>query len=228
MYLKPNLSSLNVLGKSSENQGTTQLKVNENHDIRILKNTNAFLTKWKLYEELEYAFEPVKKFHSLTLKKGFLDQLPHIPSRNIYNRTLHFSEPCKERRSFTIAALLLQLFLLIAIFLLCAKDTDHEPIYYFNITKPLVNEHVNKVENKFKTFFENQILYYSSILKFPIFLKIPSIRKLIITNSYQENNILKSTTTSNKPHSTIKTQRCMKDNIVVSKVYYFVPGLPQE
>ena len=55
------LSSLNVLGTSSESQGTTQLKVNDNHDIRIVKNTNAFLTKWKLHEKLEYAFEPEKK-----------------------------------------------------------------------------------------------------------------------------------------------------------------------
>ena len=38
------LSSLNILGASSENLGTTQLKVNDNHDIRILKNTNVFLT----------------------------------------------------------------------------------------------------------------------------------------------------------------------------------------
>ena len=182
------LSSLNVLGTSSENQGTTQLKVNDNHDIRILKNTNVFLTKWKLYEELEYAFEPVKKLHSMTLKKDFSDQLPHISSKNIlFNLTLHFSESFKESRSLTIAALLLQLLLFIPIFLLCAKDTDHEPIYDFNMTKPLVNEHVNKAENKFKTFFENQISYYPSISKFPIFLKIPSLRKHIITNSYQDN-----------------------------------------
>ena len=142
----------------------------------------------KLYEELEYAFEPVKKFHSMTLKKGFSDKLPHIPSKNIlFNRTFHFSEPFKESRSPTIAALLLQLLLFIPIFFLCAKDTDHEPIYDFNMTKPLLNEHVNKAENKFKTFFENQISYYPSISMFPIFLKIPSIRKHIITNSYQEN-----------------------------------------
>ena len=89
----------------------------------------------------------------MTLKKGFSDQLPHIPSRNIlYNRTLHFSEQCKESRSLTIAALLLQLLLFIPIFLLCARDTDHEPIYDFNMTKSLVNEHINKAENMFKTF----------------------------------------------------------------------------
>ena len=134
------LSFLNVLGTSSENQDTTQLKVNQNHDIRILKNTNAFLTKWKLYEELEYAFEPVKKFHSVTLKEGFSDHLSHIPPKNILcNRTLYFSEPYKEIRSLTIAALLLQLLLFIPIILICAKDTDHEPIYDFNMTKPLVN-----------------------------------------------------------------------------------------
>ena len=112
----------------------------------------------------------MKKFYFTTLKEGFSDQLPHIPSKNIlFNRKLHFSEPYKESRSFSKAALLLQLLLFIPIYLLGAKDTDQEPIYDFIMTKPLVNEHVNKVGNK--TFFENQISYNTSVSKYPTLSK---------------------------------------------------------
>ena len=75
------LISLNVLGTSSENQGTTQLKVNDNHDIRILKNTNVFLTKWKLYKELEYAFELVKKVSFYDTKERFFRSVTTHPIR---------------------------------------------------------------------------------------------------------------------------------------------------